>query len=348
MTFKQSGKLLTDSPIFIVGPGRSGTTLMQKLLSAHSKISILPETQFIEWADERENINGEPIDFESFWKQYTSWMRFKYLGIDSDRCLELIEQHGNRTIQSVFRSVLIAYGEISGKKYRMGEKSPSHIKYLPVLFDWFPNARIIVMQRDPRAVIASRLGTPWVQERIQPASLKGGIFTNSRWFELISGAKAWGNIFENIVPEWQADSRVLIMPYEKLVKNPEKEVKSICQFIGEAYEDNMLTNRGNANIPEPSETSMDKRELKWKEHHSNTTRPISSDSLGKWKKKLTSTEIAMVEQICINGIKKCGYSPTVSKANRLRGNVLTATLLAAKNSEEKVRKALRIARDRYM
>jgi len=34
----------TDSPIFIVGMSRSGTTLLWRMLDAHSEIAILPET----------------------------------------------------------------------------------------------------------------------------------------------------------------------------------------------------------------------------------------------------------------------------------------------------------------
>lgn len=41
------GKL--KKPIFIVGPGRSGTTLVRSLLSAHSRIAVTPETHFGSW-----------------------------------------------------------------------------------------------------------------------------------------------------------------------------------------------------------------------------------------------------------------------------------------------------------
>ena len=34
-------------PIFIVGVGRSGTSLLQAMLNAHSKITFTPETHFI-------------------------------------------------------------------------------------------------------------------------------------------------------------------------------------------------------------------------------------------------------------------------------------------------------------
>jgi len=35
------------TPIFIVGVGRSGTSLVQSMLNAHSKIAFPPETHFV-------------------------------------------------------------------------------------------------------------------------------------------------------------------------------------------------------------------------------------------------------------------------------------------------------------
>lgn len=339
MNTKQTNTSLIESPIFIVGPGRSGTTLVRKILSAHSRISILPETQFIKWADERANVQGTPKDFDAFWKEYTSWIRFTYLGIDPAQCLDFINQKRDQTIQSVFRSVLTVYGENSGK-VRIGEKSPSHVRYIPVLLDWFPNCRIIIMQRDPRAVIASRLGTPWVRNRISTASLRTGIFTHSRLFELIFGAKNWSNIFENIVPEWQSDSRIHIVPYEKLVQNPKNVVQSICHFIGEIYEKDMMTRRNSESTSVSSEKDQEKRVKQWKKHHSKTNRPISADSLGKWKKNLSSTEIAMIEGICIKGMRKCGYTSHISNTKRWGGLLLTQAHIAAEHSERISRSAL--------
>lgn len=332
ITDSETPTTLSDSPIFIVGAGRSGTTLVRKIISAHSRITIPPETQFIEWADQRENIKGALTDFESFWNEYTSWIRFRYLEIDPNRCLELMNQKDNRTIRDVFTSILIAYGEKKGKE-RVGEKSPSHVQYLHILLDWYPDARIIVMQRDPRAVVASSLGTPWVKKRTSPANLPNGIFSNSRWYELIYKAKNWKNIFETVIPKWESDSRIHVVAYEDLVRNPEKIVMSLCEFIGEDYEKEMLTNRKKENETEPPEKATAEQVKQWREHHSNTHRPISADSLGKWKKNLSTFEIMMIEGLCIDGMIKCNYDPVCSQSKRMAGLFLANSHITAEKSE---------------
>jgi len=339
----QSNQIKTESPIFIVGPGRSGTTLMQKILSAHSRISITPETHFMKRIDEIGNIHGVPEDFEEFWKEYTSWIRFTYLDIDADYCLKLIEQSGDRTFQNIFRTVMTAYKEKNGKE-REGEKSPSHVRYLSILLKWFPNARVIIMQRDPRAVVASKLGTPWVQDRITSVSLRRGVFSGSRWKELILGADAWAKIFEEIVPEWKEDSRIHVVSYEELCYEPEREVRSICRFLGETFEEEMLTERKRKNVATPSVKTQDARIEQWTKHHKKTQDPISTDSLNKWEKNLSKIEIAMVESLCIDGMKKRGYTPTGPPLKNYLYKTLCSIIIFAEVSETRTRKLFRQVR----
>lgn len=328
-----------ESPIFVVGTGRSGTTLMQRMLSAHSNISITPETHFMRWVSERENIHGSPKDFDSFWKEYTSWYRFTYLGLDADRCLEITDQLGARTFKNIFSAIMLAHMERCGKE-RTGEKSPSHVNYLPLLLKWFPNARIIIMQRDPRAVIASKLGTPWVKDRITSVSLRQGLFTNSRWYELLEGADVWSNTNGSIVPYWEKDKRVHVVSYEDLCHNPEIIARSICQFIDEKYESSLLTDRKDEGEIIQKGTAQSKKY----NYHTKTLQPISTDTLNKWKKNLTSVEIAMIEARCFEEMKNKKYKPSVSHFKRYAGFIISMIFNVAERSENKLRNIFSILR----
>lgn len=337
---------LTDSPIFIVGPGRSGTTLVRSLLSAHSRISITPEMQYMQWIDEREDVRKAPANFECFWQEYTSWVRFADLGVDADRCLELTDLQGARNFENIFRAVLTAYMERTGK-IRVGEKSPSHVRYIGTLLEWFPNARILVMQRDPRAVVSSQLGTPYVQDRITEPSLRDGHFVNSRMREVVRYADDWTMIFRDLVPQWHSDRRVCVVSYEKLARDPEGEIRSICDFLGETYEEAMLTGRGDAGVPLPAgKTSSDQLEQWRREHHAKSLRPVSTHSLDKWKRSLSKTEIAIVEARCIRGMQRTRYEPSTSAAKRFEGRLLSRGFLAAERGESIARQLAKSIRDR--
>ena len=335
---------LTESPIFIVGPGRSGTTLLRSMLSAHSRISITPEMQYMQWVDEREDVRKAPIDFESFWKEYTSWVRFADLGVDADRCLALTDLQGDRTFENIFRAVLTAYLERTGKA-RVGEKSPSHVRYIGTLLEWFPDARILIMLRDPRAVVSSQLETPYVQERITETSLRRGHFVASRMREIVRYADDWSTIFENLLPQWEKDPRTRILAYEALVHEPETQVRSVCDFLGETYEDCMLTGRREASVPTPAGTTSSFQLEQWRRsHHAQTLRPVSTDSLDKWNQSLSKLEVEIVEARCIDGMRERGYQPSTSAAKRFEGQLLSTAFLAAERTEFQARQVFKSIR----
>lgn len=337
---------LTESPIFIVGPGRSGTTLVRSILSAHSQISITPEMQFMQWVDEREDVRKAPENFEAFWKEYTSWVRFTDLNVDPDRCLELIDRQGSRNFQNIFRAVLTAYTELTGTA-RVGEKSPSHVRYIGTLLDWFPNASIIIMLRDPRAVVSSQLDTPYVQERITETSFRRGYFVESRMREVIRYSNDWSMIFEEIAPEWEKDSRVRVLSYEKLTHHPEAEVRSLCNFLGEPYEEVMLEGRKKESVPMPAGKTPNHKLEKWRrKHHEKAMRPISTKSLNKWKKNLSAIEVSIIENRCKKGMQKYGYPP--SSTSSFKGGIYSHAFLAAEKSEYFARNIFKSIRSRLM
>lgn len=327
-------------PIFIAGGGRSGTTLLRSLLSAHSHISVSPETHFMKRAEnwgfpEREG----PDDFDRFWKQYTASVRFRDLGIEPDPCREAIERAGPPTFRTTFAAVLAAYGRRVGKE-RIGEKTPGHVHFIPRLLSWFPDARILILRRDPRAVVASQMRSPWVEERITPLSLRDGIAVGSYWHQVAFYAEDWATMYEDVVPKDGADPRVLVVPYETLVADAERELMRICSFLEEPFESGMLDGRSDENVPIPASTA-DLNDTAWrewrKEHHAKTLQPVSTASLDKWKDQLTEKEVAMVEGHCARGMQEAGYAPTLSISRRRAGRAAVKAILTIEHAESNIR-----------
>ena len=63
---------------------------------------------------------------------------------------------GERSERGVFLAMLGLYAEAKGVT-RTGEKTPAHVREVGTLLEWFPDARVVHMVRDPRAIYVSEL-----------------------------------------------------------------------------------------------------------------------------------------------------------------------------------------------
>lgn len=325
-------------PIFILGPGRSGTTLIRSLLAAHSRIAVTPETHFLARADQWGLSRGAPEDFETFWARYVSWLRFKDLGVDAGRCRELIEAQGEHSFQAVFRAVLTAFQEKAGKA-RIGEKTPGHSAFLPLLLEWFPDARILFTQRDPRAVVASQMKTFYVRKRLTPRSFKQGLIARKREQELIFYARDWVKNFQTYLPPWEDDERFHVVVYENLVQNTEAELRTLFDFLGEPFEPQVLESRREEAVPMPAARDSDSRMERWRqEHHNRSVAPVSADSLNKWKDELTQGEVALIEGCCAEAMKARGYTPSLPRRLLFAGRAAASVLSSSGTAELQARK----------
>jgi hypothetical protein len=119
------------NPIFIVGCPRSGTTLMRRIIAAHSRICCGPETHFL----------GQFIVAED-----NNWMRLARFGITQDEW--------RAHMRDVFLWVQEQYAARQGKP-RWAEKSPGYALHLDYIDSLFPDCQVIHMIRDPRDVLDS-------------------------------------------------------------------------------------------------------------------------------------------------------------------------------------------------
>jgi hypothetical protein len=104
-------------PIFIVGCGHSGTSLLLAVLGMHSNIYAVPNESGLAFCPS----SGEPAVTE--------------------QAKKMMRRFDEKTIEA--------------KKLRWVEKTPSHIKCIPQLLELCPDARILLIIRDGRDVACS-------------------------------------------------------------------------------------------------------------------------------------------------------------------------------------------------
>jgi hypothetical protein len=325
-----------DDFFFIVGAGRSGTTLLQTLLSAHPRLTVPPETHYVkramDWgAGHREG----PADFDAFWEALVDWSRFKDLGIDARDVMARVDRDGGRTFRAVFTAILDTYGADRGAR-RVGEKTPSHCRHVARLLTWYPDARVLFVRRDPRAVVASQLATPWVAEQRRPASPLASFTRRLRLAHVADRAALWRTVNGHFLEACEDDPRVRVVDYETLVTAPDETLRDVCDFLGEAYEATILSGRDGTGSG--AGASGDESFEDWRRAHREAARgPVTRSSLVKWETALTSLEIAMIEAICDGPMRAAGYEARTGGRLRGTGRAVAGTYLGALRLEDRMR-----------
>jgi len=272
-----------DSPVFIVGMPRSGTTLMRSLFNEHPNLAIAPETHYLtQWV-------GKYKSVWACWRDYARSERFSYLGIDSAAVDERIKNEARLSYRKVFDAILKEYGHSQGKP-RLGEKTPGHYEHISTLFDWYPKCRVIWMVRDPRAVCASYLKVPWSK------------------YGVLASARRWRSAMLELF-NWKHDYRVLSVRFENLVKDTQKVLYEIYTFLDEPPIDDFIQNRYRSAIYVNVKNGWERYHLK------NASGPVSSKPITKWHEELTDYQVWVIEQVGGALMRDHGYSKYIIGAN---------------------------------
>jgi len=263
------------SPIFVIGMGRSGTTLLRQMLSAHPRIHITHEAFFYAYAQ------GTPDDVSaSEWlERYFRTFSFAWLKIDPDDVrAELPINLPRERIADTFRAIMRVKARQQGKP-RYGEKSPLDSHHLQKLFDDFEDPRVVYIMRDPRATVASLLRVPFTSESV-------GVLSYFTARQLANAQR-----FKD---------RILFVKLEDLIDDPRTSMGRILDHVGEPWDDAVLDHTAHA----PSD---DMAPFPW--FSGATKRRPSKPSAPRWRDELSPEWIRAIEWINRDGMKEFGYAP---------------------------------------
>jgi hypothetical protein len=174
------GLAIAARPIFVCGAHRSGTTLVQALFDDHPSLIVLPfEGTYLTRLEPRSRALtpedrrtlfacnslqrlANPVNTSPYWLLgRTSSARSPY--VEYARAFlawwETAQRHlGAHVGCWPLVAVTLAYGQIRGGfagRYAWLEKTPTNERFLERLWEDFPDAKIVHVLRDPRAVFAS-------------------------------------------------------------------------------------------------------------------------------------------------------------------------------------------------
>lgn len=193
--------LLKNELVFIVGLHRSGTTLIEDVLSQHADVSSLENT-------------GVPMnEGQHVQSVYPSGKHFGGPGkFGFKKKAHLTEDSPLCTLENR-KKLLAEWGKFwDFDKKVLLEKSPPHIIRTRFLQGLFPEAKFIVVTRHPLAVALAT--QKWSRTTI---------------YSLV---KHWVKCHQVLADDLEHVPNKMWMSYENFVANPEDELARICNFVG--------------------------------------------------------------------------------------------------------------------
>ena len=287
--------------IFIVGVGRSGTSLMQSMLNAHPDIAFIPEINYIRrfLATKTLELVVKRSGLKGVKELLLNDNRLCRLDVDLKSLIEKVYSHGRELNVDLYRAILEVYLKNEGKTIS-GDKDPRSIEYLSVIANIFPNAYIVHIIRDPRDVLLSKLNAEWSKDK----SPYFHVLANKIQLMMgLRGMKLFGE-------------RYIEIKYEELLAEPEKALKSLCEDLGVQYNDAML------DYTDSSRKLVADDEMVWKRE---TLGPLLKSNVGKWRDNLNRWNIAMVEELVDIAFDHYDYvksKPLLSVGQRVIINLL--------------------------
>jgi len=214
------------APIFVVGSGRSGTSLLRAMLVAHPRIHLAQEAMFFPWT-------RKAVPWESADRRLERWLSsfsFAWLGIGADKVRGRFPAPiAEDDLPAVYAWVLRELAARHGKP-RWGDKTPPHALYLEETFAAFPSARVILVVRDPRDTVLSLETAP---------------FTAGSRLALLF----LGRALRHSVSRWQG--RLHVVRLEDLADDPAATMRGVLAFVGEEWDDRVLAHHDHLPSGEP-------------------------------------------------------------------------------------------------
>lgn len=267
-----------DPFVFIVGKGRSGTTLVRAMLTSHPRMAIPPETHFIvPLAEDRLVIDGE-MDVDALLNRLASSPGFRRMDLDANEVGQLLMRSEVRDYPQAIRTIFALYARKASKD-RYGDKSPGQVLHIERLAAMFPESVFMHVVRDGRNVLLSNLETSF-----GPTDVVQGAVV---WKRLVRDGRRAGQTI--------GESRYCEVRYEDLVSNPEGEIRRLSAFCHLEYDPSMLRYFEKAGDLGVNESN-----------HRNLSRPPTA-GLRDWRRQMPARQVAIFEYLAGDTLADLGY-----------------------------------------
>ena len=295
-------------PVLVVGSQRSGTTLLNRMLDAHTAIGMLfQQTDF--WrVDHR---RWDPLRHDQIAaavRGVAARARANDAPFPEGLYDAILNAATTGEVTYAWLYARIVRGLLASSVERWGEKYAGAALEAPRFLETFPAGQVVHIVRDVRDVLASE------RRRLRKAgATEDGALLNL-WYWKTGDAviRAMRRAFR--------PSAIHVVRYEDLVRSPEQTASELCAFLGLPFDARMLDATG----------YRDARGLPWEANSSfaSGVRRITPDPVGRWRDVLDEHDVAFAEATCGRELVAHGYPLTLRSPDlpRERENSLRDSL----------------------
>ena len=287
---------------FVVGVGRSGTTLLRLMLDAHPQMAVPPETHFFESvlsASGRFRFGPEQALAAITEDEHRRWNDF---GLGEDSLLDRFESIPKFNVSDAIRAFYTEYAEKQGKT-RWGDKTPPYVKTMRRIKRVLPEARFIHVIRDGRDVTLSN------NKRIAERGHRDPI-------PAARSARRWRNRIEKARSDGPHLGEYLEIRYEDLVTDTEPALRKVCEFSELEFDPVMLRYHETAadRLAEmagamPARDGRPERDAGERlKAHALATKPPTQERIEVWREDMNAEDQAEFERVAGELLDDLGYA----------------------------------------
>lgn len=288
---------------FLVGMHRSGTTLLTNMLNSHPQLVATPENEFILFTLQGfyEKDFSDPAIVNSFLSIFDQpFNREMSIWKPAETISTSISQRTKKDFANVCREVYLNYPFAQDKTNVkcIIDKNPSYSLYIDKLHRVFPNAKYIILARDFRDNVLSRM--KYGQERSSVFNL--GMMLNFYYDRIFDTVKKYGLSH-------------FILRYEDLVARPEEVLKQLCEYLGVTYSPEMLHFQDlSKKMLSHAEKSVSADTFgKISAMHGKLSGEVNKERMNAYQDELSAKQIAQLDYVCSFYATRFNYAFTPTR-----------------------------------
>jgi tetratricopeptide (TPR) repeat protein len=197
----------STAPIFVLGQPRSGTTLVERIVSSHSQVHSAGELQQFGLAIRRMSNYQDP-------RRFSAGLFDAAMKLDSARI-------GGMYLETTRK--------MQGNTPRFVDKLPQNYLYLPLILKALPRAKIVHLVRDPRDASFSSFKQLFADAYLHSYDLREMARHHARYWHLM---RHWREQFPG---------RFFDISYEATVRDLQSNARALIDYLGLPWEDGCLS-----------------------------------------------------------------------------------------------------------